>query len=499
MCPQASEDEADITESLRARIDKLERDLSLAQSQLAQTRGALSPISTLSSLMGAGVVEYDQFAASLDQSFGAIAVSALNSACGGNTKAGITTFNGGNNLACTFTVPAGSFCLRGIKRLLSLSAALELQTKLSGLYAKLVYDAAVVVSRPPAQVGANNDKYFVFVVTADNGVDMSRLLLTSSPQMQRSIVSQLLCFLDGFPILAPDAKPANFLCKRVGHVIAFTACDFDEAIQSDCSLARQQALFCLIAGYFSGNAIPAVVDGIMNFMRSLYYVDQQGCSSPSAMSRFADGPLVHRLTQNSSLASSYRAALDMAVRDKKLKRYFHDHWYFLLHYLLETIKAQEKSNAESRADKHTQLADEFTSIARFLNEKASSGRTRIEDIRHFTRFEGTLFMPFAVEQRKHFAQAAMTFIFNIGFALSKSARSACDEYTKDRYDQKNKWHLPPSRDEGWSDPAVYKQSGISLYSLKRSLERLHSVLTSDSYRRESHARTDARLYSSYKP
>ncbi len=451
-------------------------------------------MSTLSSLVGAGVVAYDEFAASLDQSFGAIAVSALNSACGGNTVAGITTFNGGNNLACTFTVRAGSFCLRAIKRLLSLSAALELQTKLNGIYAKLVYDAAVVVSRPPAQVGANDDKYFVFVVTADHGVDMSRLLLTSSPQMQHSIVSQLLCYLDGFPILLPDAKPANFLCRLVGHVLTFTACDFDEALPSECSLARKQALFCLIAGYFSGNAIPAVVDGIMNVMRFFYYADQQGCSTPSAVSRFPDGPLVHRLTRNSSLASSYRVALDMAVRDTKLRRYFHDLWYFLLHYVLETIKAQEKSNAESRADKHTPLPAEFTSIAKFLNEKASSGRTRMDDIKYYLRFEGTLFMPFAVEQRKHFAEAAMTFIFNIGFALSKSARRACDEYTKDKYDEKSKWHLPPSRDEGWSDPAVDKQSGISLYLLKRSLERLHSVLTSDSYRRESHARTGARLY-----
>jgi hypothetical protein len=495
VCPQASEHEGDITESLRAQIAKLERDLLLAQSQLTQTRGALSPMSTLSSLMGAGgVVAYNEFAASLDESFGAIAVSALNSACGGNTEPDITTFNGGNNLVYAFTLPAGSFCLRAIKRPVSLSAALELQTKLNGMYAKLVYDAAVVVSRPPAQVGANDDKYFVFVVTPHHGDDLSRLLLTSSPQMQHSIVCQLQCFLDGFPILLPDAKPANFLGKYVGHVLNLKACDFDEALLSECSLARKQALFCLIAGYFSGNAIPAVVDGIMDVMRFFYYVDLQGCSSPSDVSRFLDGALVHRLTKNSSLASSYRVALDMAVKDAKLRRYFHDHWYFLLHYLLETIKAHEKSNAESRAEKHTPLADEFATIAKFLNEKASSGKTRMEEIKYYLRFDGTLFVPFAVEQRKHFAQAAMTFIFNIGFALSKSARLACDEYTKDRYDEKNKWHLPPSRDEGWSDPAVYKQSGISLYSLKRSLERLHSVLTSDSYRRDSHARTDARLY-----
>ena len=459
-------------------------------------------MSTLSSLMrsSAGVVAYDAFATSLAQSFGDVAVSALNSACGGDTDAGIDVIVGGNNRACTFTASDGSsYVIRANLRAMSLSAASGLQENLTANYTKLEYDAVVVCSQPPEPLRAN-DKYFVFVVTPNFGTDMTRLLLASSPHKQRRIVAQLQCFFAELPVLLSDVKAGNILRRRVRHEESFTVCDFDEAYALECALAHEQALFFLVTSYFSGTAIPAVQSGILETMRNLYYGEHVGPSSPSN-ARFPDGRLVGRLAKHSSLVSSYRVALDMAVKDTKLRRYFHDYWYFLLTYLLETVKAQEKAKAESKPYKATPLPAEFTSVASFLNEKASSDarRTRMQDITHFIRFDGTLFLPFAVQHRIDFAHAAMTFIFHIGFALSKSARSACDEYTDNKYGEKNKWHSPPSRDEGWSDPAVYNQSGISLYSLRRSVERIHSVLTSDSYRRDSHDRTDARLYSSYKP
>jgi hypothetical protein len=463
-------------------------------------------MSTLSSLMrsSAGVVAYDAFAASLAQSFGDVATRALNSACGGDTDAstaaGIDVTVGGNNRACAFTASDGSpYVIRANLRVMSLSAASGLQANLTANYTKLEYDAVVVCSQPPEPLRAN-DKYFVFVVTPNFGTDMTRLLLDSSPHKQRRIVAQLQCFFADLPVLLSDVKAGNVLRRRVRHEESFTVCDFDEAYALDCALAREQALFFFVTSYFSGTAIPAVQYGILDTMRNLYYGEHFGPSSPSN-ARFPDGRLVDRLAKHSSLVNGYKNALGMAVKDTKLRRYFHDYWYFLLTYLLETVKAQEKAKADSKPYKATPLPDEFTSVASFLNEKArvDAPRTRMEEFKAYLRFEGTLFLPFAVQHRIDFAHAAMTFIFHIGFALSKSARSACDEYTKDKYDEKNKWHLPPSRDEGWSDPAVYKQSGISLYSLKRSLERLHSVLTTDSYRRDSHARTGARLYSSYKP